>query len=49
MTGANDLEVLKEKLRSFALERDWDRFHSPKNLSMALVAEVASSSSIFSG
>ncbi len=41
MTGANELEVLKEKLRSFARERDWDRFHSPKNLSMALVAEVA--------
>jgi dCTP diphosphatase len=41
MTGTNELEVLKEKLRRFASERDWDRFHSPKNLSMALVAEVA--------
>ncbi len=41
MTGADDLQVLKKKLRRFALERDWDRFHSPKNLSMVLVAEVA--------
>jgi len=35
------IEQLKEKLRNFALERDWDQFHSPKNLSMALIAEVA--------
>lgn len=41
MTGTNDLETLREKLRRFALERDWDQFHSPKNLSMALVAEAA--------
>jgi NTP pyrophosphatase (non-canonical NTP hydrolase) len=35
------LEQLKEKLRQFAAERDWDQFHSPKNLSMALIAEAA--------
>lgn len=40
MSG-NPLEELKNNLRLFALERDWDQFHSPKNLSMALVAEVA--------
>jgi len=34
-------EQLKNKLRIFANERDWDQFHSPKNLSMALSAEVA--------
>jgi len=32
---------LVEKLRIFADERDWDRFHSPKNLAMALSVEVA--------
>lgn len=37
----DSLEHLKEKLRRFAAERDWDQFHSPKNLSMALIAEVA--------
>lgn len=35
------LEELKIKLRQFADERDWDQFHSPKNLSMALIAEAA--------
>lgn len=37
----NALEELRNKLRHFASERDWDQFHSPKNLSMALVSEVA--------
>ncbi len=32
---------LKQRLRTFAAERDWDQFHSPKNLSMALIAEAA--------
>ncbi|OIQ01230.1 MAG: nucleotide pyrophosphohydrolase [Zetaproteobacteria bacterium CG2_30_59_37] len=35
-----EFESLKLKLRDFADERDWDQFHSPKNLSMALIAEV---------
>lgn len=35
------LELLRNKLRHFAAERDWDQFHSPKNLSMALIAESA--------
>jgi len=37
----NTLEELRNNLRQFAIERDWDKFHSPKNLSMALIAEVA--------
>ena len=35
------LEPLRERLAAFAAERDWDQFHSPKNLSMALIAEAA--------
>lgn len=35
------LESIKLKLRKFAEDRDWDQFHSPKNLSMALIAEAA--------
>ncbi len=35
------LNDLKHRLRDFAQARDWDQFHSPKNLSMALSAEVA--------
>ena len=35
------LEQIKNRLREFASERDWDQFHSPKNLSMALIVEAA--------
>ncbi|MFV2055202.1 MAG: nucleotide pyrophosphohydrolase [Thiohalomonadales bacterium] len=35
------LEPLQNRLRAFAHERDWDQFHSPKNLSMALIGEAA--------
>ena len=37
----DSLETLKNRLRKFAKERDWEQFHSPKNLSMALIAEAA--------
>ncbi|MEP7181144.1 MAG: nucleotide pyrophosphohydrolase [Betaproteobacteria bacterium] len=36
-----DLVRLRDRLRRFAAERDWDQFHSPKNLAMALIAEAA--------
>lgn len=36
-----DLLMLRDKLRAFAEARDWEQFHSPKNLSMALMVEVA--------
>ena len=39
--GSNPLELLQQRLREFARERDWEQFHSPKNLSMALIAEAA--------
>jgi dCTP diphosphatase len=39
--SSTDLNTLKQRLRKFAEARDWDQFHSPKNLSMALSAEVA--------
>ena len=39
--SSSDLNTLKQSLRKFAEARDWDQFHSPKNLSMALSAEVA--------
>jgi NTP pyrophosphatase (non-canonical NTP hydrolase) len=37
MTG---LEELAGRLRRFAQERDWEQFHTPKNLAMALAGEV---------
>src|SRR5512139_1822983 len=38
---AATLSALRDRLRRFAAERDWDQFHSPKNLSMALIVEAA--------
>ncbi len=37
----DSLEQLRIRLAEFAAARDWDQFHSPKNLSMALIAEAA--------
>lgn len=37
----DSLENLKLTLQAFADERDWAQFHSPKNLSMAMIVEVA--------
>ncbi len=36
-----DLAELKERMREFVAERDWERFHSPKNLAMALSVEAS--------
>lgn len=35
------LESLTQALRRFAQERDWEQFHSPKNLASALAVEAA--------
>lgn len=37
----DDLEELRQRLADFAAARDWDQFHAPKNLAMALIAECA--------
>ena len=36
----DDLEQLRAQLAVFAAERDWDQFHNPKNLAMALAGET---------
>lgn len=36
-----EIPELVQKLREFAKERDWDQFHSPKNLTMALSVECS--------
>jgi len=41
------IEAIQEKLRAFAKERDWEKFHSPKNLAMALSAESGELLEIF--
>ncbi len=37
----SSLEFLKQQLREFAAHREWDQFHSPKNLATALSVEAA--------
>ena len=32
---------ISNDLKQFAIDRDWEQFHTPKNLSMALIAEAA--------
>jgi len=34
------LEDLQTRLRQFAIDRDWEQFHAPKNLAMALAVEA---------
>ncbi|MEV5740927.1 nucleotide pyrophosphohydrolase [Microbispora rosea] len=37
---SGELEHLAARLREFVRERDWGRFHTPKNLAMALAGEA---------
>lgn len=41
MQSSKALRELADKLADFADQRDWEQFHSPKNLSMALTVEAA--------
>ena len=38
---ADPLQELREALRRFSAERDWEQYHAPKNLAMALCVEAA--------
>lgn len=37
---SRSLEHLRERVAAFAAERDWDQFHNPKNLAMAIAGEA---------
>ncbi len=41
------VDELRRRLRDFAAERDWEQFHTPKNLAMALAGEVGELLEIF--
>ena len=47
MDSTTTVETLKAKIKTFNEERDWDRYHSPKNLSMAVAVEAAELMEIF--
>jgi NTP pyrophosphatase (non-canonical NTP hydrolase) len=40
-TTPDSLSDLRERLRQFAAERDWEQFHVPKNLAMSVAIEAA--------
>lgn len=42
-----DVDNIQQRLRAFALERDWNQFHTPKNLATALSVEAAELLEIF--
>jgi NTP pyrophosphatase (non-canonical NTP hydrolase) len=40
MTNTDRLSAVTDRLREFARERDWEKFHNPKNLAMAIASEA---------
>ena len=38
--GDSRLDRIRERLRAFTAEREWEQFHDPKNLAMAIVSEA---------
>lgn len=45
--SCSSIVELRDKLRDFVNARDWEQFHSPKNLAMALSVETAELMEIF--
>lgn len=43
----NEFEELTSKIRNFALARDWEQFHTSKNLAMAIAGEAGELSAEF--
>ncbi|MEO1943132.1 MAG: nucleotide pyrophosphohydrolase, partial [Candidatus Thioglobus sp.] len=42
-----NIELIQKRLSKFAQDRDWEQFHTPKNLTMALSAEASELVEIF--
>lgn len=40
MTYENEVAALTAEVRAFAVSRDWEQFHTPKNLAMAIAGEA---------
>ena len=43
----SDLEELRDRMRAFTIARDWEKFHDPKSLLLALMGEVGELSELF--
>ncbi len=42
-----DIKQIQQQLSKFASDRDWEQFHTPKNLTMALSVEASELVEIF--
>ena len=42
-----DISKIQNQLKKFAIERDWEQFHTPKNLAMALSVEASELVEVF--
>jgi len=47
MDNSTTISELKDLVEQFVKERDWEQFHSPKNLSMAIAVEAAELMDLF--
>ena len=47
MTEVDSIRELTAQIREFAVERDWEKFHDPKSLILALVGEVGELAELF--
>ena len=47
MRAVDRLDQITQKLLAFRDERDWEQFHTPKNLALALSVEVAELNELF--
>jgi NTP pyrophosphatase (non-canonical NTP hydrolase) len=47
MTEIDSIRELTAQIREFAVERDWEKFHDPKSLILALVGEVGELAELF--
>jgi NTP pyrophosphatase (non-canonical NTP hydrolase) len=46
-SATDQLSLLQQKVDEFSQQRDWEKFHTPKNLTMALTVEAAELMEIF--
>lgn len=47
MSESSSIQALTDAIRDFAQERDWEQFHDPKSLILALVGEVGELAELF--
>ncbi len=47
MDDATSIDYLREQVKDFVAERDWEQFHTPKNLAISIAVEAAELLEIF--